>query len=144
MFNSPSWSPQPSHATAGSQALTSKDRGASAFAWLAMPMGQAESSSHTSQTLLIYQGRLRLHGMHGRWLPALWKARWPLRGGTGNWSDCVALPPPRGLSSVPRAGCLESGAPTSHLPTNPGQILGILPALCLGLPGRALPRARAL
>ena len=38
-FNSPAQSPQPSHTAAGSQALTSKDWGVSAFTWLAMPTG---------------------------------------------------------------------------------------------------------
>lgn len=112
MFNSPARGPQPSRATAGSQALTSKDWGASAFAWLAMPMGQAESSSRTGQTLLIYQGRLQLQlehtvdgyrhcGRHGG-----------LRGGDGEREGlCCSAPTMRPELSAPHG---VSGVWGSH------------------------------
>ena len=92
MFNSPAWSPQPSHTAAGSQALTSKDRGTSAFAWLAMPMGQAVVLSHRPDVTDLPGAAAAAAGTHGRWLQALWKAQWPLRGGRGAGGTVLLCP----------------------------------------------------
>lgn len=104
-------------------ALTSKDRGASARAWLAMPMGHAVPGSHTHQ-LLIYQGRLQLQLELGRWLWALRKA-WPSPGGDGG-RGMALLNPSVGLRARcamrlprlphPNVGCSLSPSLHQHCP----------------------------
>lgn len=126
-----------------SPALTSKHRGASALAWLAMPMERAEPSSRTGQTLLIYQGRLQLRLERTVDGCSAVEGTVASAGGTGSRRDCAALPPPWGPSARPCVGCQEPGAPMGHIPTGPGLLLSILPAPCQG-PGAVLPRARLL
>lgn len=126
-FQSPTQSPALPHHCSES-ALTSKNWGASACAWLVMPMGQAVPFAHTSQ-LLIYQGRLQLQ--LERAVDGCKRCgRLGLHRGDGAGGTALPNPAP-GLNAAHRAGCWGS-----HRPPWVGYLL-----LCPGLQSRACPDA---